>query len=71
MNEKEIIRRVSEKIRLERHRKKLSQQELADLSGFSTKYINLIENQRANPSIVVVVKLCEVLEICLNELLEE
>lgn len=69
MDKKEIIMRVAETIRIERYRKKLSQDKLAELAGISTKYLNSIENKKANPSIVVIVQICNVLEIELNKLI--
>lgn len=69
MEKKEIIKRVAENIRIERVRKKLSQDKLAEKAGISTKYLNSIENEKVNPSITVVVQLCLALEINLDKLL--
>lgn len=71
MDREEIIDCVAETIRIERLRKKLTQQELAEKIGISTKYLNLIENQKSNPSIVVVVQLCLALGLDLSKLLEK
>ena len=71
MNDKEILCRVGETIRIERLKKKLSQQDLAELAGLSTKYVNMIENQKSNPTIVKVVRLCKALNISLNKLIED
>lgn len=71
MNDKEILCRVGETIRIERLKRKLSQQELAEQAGLSTKYINMIENQKSNPTIVKLVHICEALNITLNKLLED
>ncbi len=70
MNKDEIIKRVAETIRIERHRKRLSQQELAEKAGITAKYLNLIENQKSNPTIVVVIQICLVLGISLDKLLK-
>lgn len=32
----------------------------------STKYLNMIENRKANPTIVIVIKICQALDIELN-----
>lgn len=69
MEKKEIIKRVAENIRIERVRKKLSQDKLAEKAGISTKYLNSIENEKVNPSIIVVVQLCSALDINLDKLL--
>lgn len=69
MNKTEIIKQVAETIRVERFRKRLSQEKLAEMAGISTKYLNSIENEKVNPSITIVVLLCKALEIELNQLI--
>ena len=69
MNEKEILAKIVENIRIERLRKKLTQEKLAEEVGITQKYVNLIENGKANPSIIIVVKICNALKIDLNSLL--
>lgn len=71
MEKKEIICKIAETIGLERFKKKLSQDKLSELAGISTKYLNLIENKKANPSITVIVSICKALNISLDKLLEE
>ncbi len=70
MDKNEIIRQVAETIRIERHRNRLSQQELAEKAGITTKYLNLIENQKSNPTIIVVIQICEALNINLDKLIK-
>ena len=70
MDKNEIIRQVAETIRIERHRNRLSQQELAEKAGITTKYLNLIENQKSNPTIIVIIQICEALNINLDELIK-
>lgn len=69
MNKQEILHRIAENIRVERARQKMTQETLAELSGITTKYMNFIENEKVNPSITVVVNICEALKIDLNKLL--
>ncbi len=69
MNKNEILSKIAENIRIERARKKYSQSEIAMKSGITQKYFNMIENQKVNPSITVIVNICDVLEIDLNTLL--
>ena len=69
MNKAEIIKQVAETIRVERFRKRLSQEKLAEMAGISTKYLNSIENEKVNPSITIVVQLCNALEVELNQLI--
>lgn len=62
----EILQIVADNIRIERLRKRISQEKLAELVGISTKYLNMIENKKANPTIVVVIKICQTLDITLE-----
>ena len=66
MNEILILEKTADNIRLERLRRRLSQEKLAEMVDISTKYLNLIENRKANPTIVIVVKICLALGIDLN-----
>ncbi len=69
MDKSKIIKRVAETIRIERLRKRFSQEKLAEIVGISTKYLNSIENEKVNPSITIVVQLCNALEIDLGKLI--
>ncbi len=62
----EILQIVADNIRIERLRKRISQEKLAERVGISTKYLNMIENKKANPTIVVVIKICQTLDITLE-----
>ena len=66
MNEILILEKIADNIRLERLRRRLSQEKLAEMVDISTKYLNLIENRKAHPTIVIVVKICLALGIDLN-----
>ena len=65
-NEEQILLQVADNLRLERLRKRFSQEKLADMVGISAKYLNMIENRRSNPSIAVVIRICIALDIDLN-----
>ena len=71
MDDKAILHRLSENIRIKRLKKKFTQEKLAELSGITQKYISLIETQKANPSIVIIVKIAEALNTDLNLLIKE
>ncbi len=62
----EILTQVSDNIRLARLQKRISQEKLAEMIDISTKYLNMIENRKANPTIVIVIKICIALNIELN-----
>ncbi len=61
-----ILKTVADNIRLERLRCRLSQEKLAEMVDISTKYLNMIENRKANPTIVIVIRICKALGIDLN-----
>lgn len=68
MDDKAILDTVSDNIRLARLQKRISQEKLAETVDISTKYLNMIENRKANPTIVIVIKLCNALDIELNSI---
>ena len=66
MQDEKILQVIADNIRIERLRKRISQEKLAEKVGISTKYLNMIENKKANPTIIIVVKICLALNIELN-----
>ena len=70
-NKDNILAKISYNIRIERFKKRMTQEILAEKVGVSTKYINLIENKRVNPSIVVIVNICNALEIDMDTLIRD
>lgn len=70
MDKDEILEKVAENIRIERLRQRLSQEKLAEMSGITQKYLNLIENKKSTPSIVIIVNICNSLKMELNSLLK-
>ena len=63
----DILIQVSDNIRIARTKKRLSQEKLAEMIDISTKYLNMIENRKANPTIVIVIKICLALGIELQQ----
>ena len=55
-------------LRLARLKQRISQEKLAEMVNISTKYLNMIENRKANPTIVIVIKICNALNIQLNSI---
>ena len=70
MDDSLILKTIADNIRIERLRKRLSQDKHAEIVGISTKYLNMIENNKTNPTIVIVVKICNALKIDLNTLIK-
>ena len=68
MDDRIILNKVSDNIRIARLQRRLSQEKLAEMVDISTKYLNMIENRKANPTIVIVVKICIALDIELNSI---
>lgn len=66
MNDEQILQIVADNIRLERLRQRISQEKLAEQIGISTKYLNMIENRKSNPTILVVIKICKALNISIE-----
>lgn len=66
MDNNEIKRTVADNIRLERLRNRFTQEELAEKSEISFKYLNMIEKYKANPSITIVIRICRALGVDLN-----
>ena len=64
--DKQILEKIAYNIRLERLKKRFSQEKLAEKVGISTKYINMIENCKTNPTIVIIIKICNTLDVDLN-----
>ena len=66
LKDNDILKHVSDNIRMARLQKRISQEKLAEMIDISTKYLNMIENRKANPTIVIVIKICIALNISLN-----
>lgn len=52
----------------QRAKYKISQEKLAELTGISQQFICSIETEKANPSVEVMVKIADALNITLNDL---
>jgi len=61
-----ILLTIADNIRIERLKRKLTQDKLAEMCGITQKYLNLIEKAKVNPSILIVINICKNLEIDLN-----
>lgn len=68
MDNQEFLEKLGIKIRILRNRKNFSQEEFAEAVGLDRVYVSNIENGKANPSILYLKKMAEVLEIEICEL---
>ena len=56
------------KVKIARIKKKIKQQELASMVGISREYLRKIENDVANPTKMIMIKIAEILECPVQEL---
>jgi len=73
MEELEIKLRknIADKLRMYRAKERLSQEALAEKSDLTQTYIYKVENEMANPSIYVMVKIAKALNVTVNDLITE
>jgi transcriptional regulator with XRE-family HTH domain len=69
MEDKIILQKLGQRIRLLREQKDVSQQELAFLCDFEKSNMSRIEAGRTNPTFLTLLKICSALSIKLSELL--
>jgi len=65
----EVLKILSENLRAERARKKYSQEVLAEKANISQETLYRIENQKLNPTILVVANLALALEVSIDKLM--
>lgn len=70
MNEKIVLRRLGKRIKKERLKRKLSQQELSLACGISVDYVSRIETGKANSTIKPLNKRAEKLNLRIANLFE-
>lgn len=68
MNDKELKKRIGDNLRILRAKLRISQEDLAEKAGISAKYLTQIENEKVNPSILVLFKLAKALDITINDI---
>lgn len=68
MDKDNILSKIAINIKLQRIKNNLNQDNLAELSGISQKYLSAIERAKVNPSITIIINICRVLKIDLNEI---
>ncbi len=68
MDEKELKQNIAKNIRQHRAKNKVTQEKLYELTGISQQHISNMENGQVNPSIEVLLKIAEALDVTLNDL---
>lgn len=69
MEREEIIRIFAENVRVERARRRLTQEKLAEMADITPEYLTRIENERYSPSLVVIVKIALALNVSVDTLI--
>ena len=64
----QIKQNIASNIRQYRAKKKISQEKLSELTGISQQHISNIENEQVNPSIELLLKIADALDVTLNDL---
>lgn len=68
---KEILQRLGQKLRSYREVKRLSQEEVSFGAGIHRTYLSQIELGERNPSFLVLVRICNTLDVVLEELIAD
>lgn len=69
-NFSEIFKKIGLKIKLLRIERKISQQDLAAACNFEKSNLARIEAGRTNPTVATLLKICQVLEVPITQLLD-
>ena len=69
MNRDKIIKLFAENLRIERARKNISQEKLAEMANITPEYLSRIEAGKFSPSLVVIANLAKALSVSANTLI--
>ena len=69
ITKEETLKLLAENIRVERARRKISQEALAEKANISTQHLYRIENEKVCPTILVVANIAMALDIPIDKLL--
>ena len=67
----EILKIFAHNLKVERIKKSISQQKLAELAGFSVPYISNVENAKHKISLISAFKIAQILEKSIDEMLQK
>lgn len=65
---KSLRKNIADNLRMYRAKKRLSQEGLADIANISFQYVCSIENEKNNPTVEVLFRIAEALDVTLNDL---
>lgn len=66
----DLLKRMGKRIRDSRKSQKITQEELAEMAEISPSFLGMIERGKSTPSIMTISKICNSLDISVDELLE-
>lgn len=69
--EKALLKVFGKNLRIQRRRKKLTQEKLGELAKINYKYIGEIERGEKNPTVLVIYKLSRALKVQVSEILTD
>ncbi len=69
MNKAELLKRFGKNVKIERIKKDLTREQLAEIMNVSVNYLSNVENGKANMSLAKVLELAEYLKTDIENLL--
>jgi len=69
MNREEIIKLFAENLRVERARKNITQEKLAEMANITPEYLARLEKEKYSPSLVVIASLAKALSVSVDTLI--
>ena len=69
MDREKLIKNISDNVRLQRTKHRISQDKLSELTGINQQQISYIENGKACPKLETVIKIAEAMNISVNDLI--
>ena len=64
-----LIKNISDNIRVQRTKLRISQDKLSELTGINKQQISYIENRKVCPKLETVIKIAEALKVTVNDLI--
>ncbi len=69
MDKNKLLENISNNIRIERTKLRISQDKLSELTGINQQQISFIENKKAFPKLETIIKIAEALNVTVNDLI--
>ncbi len=69
MKREVLIKNISDNVRIQRTKQRMSQDKLSELTGINQQQISYIENGKACPKLETVIKIAEALNVTVNDLI--